>query len=419
MRAALLLALLILPAPVFAGDAWPQFRGPAGDGTSDSTRLPVTWSETENVIWKTPIHGRGWSSPVIWGDQIWMTTATEDGKQMFAVCVDRQTGRILHDIKLFDVENPREIHQLNSYASPTPVIEEGRVYIHFGSYGTACLGTTSGEVLWSRRDLPCDHFRGPGSSPILFEDTMIVHYDGFDYQYVVALDKQTGETVWKRDRDIEYGTDNGDFMKAYSTPQIIEAAGKLQMISATSKAAISYDPRTGEEIWRIHYPEFSATARPLFGEGLVFINTGFGKADLYAVRPDGTGDVTDSHVAWVCKRSVPSKPSQLLVDGLLYMVHDAGVASCLDAKTGESVWTQRLGGNFSASPLAADGKLYFLSHDGDVTVVKAGRDYQVLAINRLDDGFMSSPAVSGRALYVRTRSHVYRIEQPADVASGG
>jgi outer membrane protein assembly factor BamB len=410
------LAFLLFPCifsfPSLGGENWPQFRGPDANGQSDSTGLPTTWSETEHVQWKTPIHDRGWSSPVIWGNQIWLTTAKEDGTQLFAVCVDKNSGKILHDIKLFDVEKPSPLgNALNGYASPSPAIEEGRVYITFGSYGTACLDTATGKVLWQRRDLPCEHFRGPGSSPILFENTMILHYDGFDFQYVVALDKATGETVWKTDRDVAYGTDNGDTKKAYSTPLVIEAAGKTQLISPTSKAALSYDPRTGKEIWRVRYSSFSVAAMPLFAHGLVYINTGFGKADLMAVKPDGEGDVTGTHVVWTSKKSIGSKPSQLVVGDLIFNVHDSGVANCLDAKSGEELWNKRLGGEYSASPLYADGKVYFLSHDGSTTVLKADRQYVELAKNQLADGFMASPAVTGKALILRTKSALYRIEE--------
>ena len=394
--------ILSLGSTIFAGLArgetnWPQFRGPGADGHSAATGLPVSWSEQDNVVWKTAIPGRGWSSPVIWGDQIWMGTATPDGKLMSAVCVHRVSGKILHNLPLFENEKPRFCHAMNSYASPTPVIEDGRVYIHFGSYGTACLDTSNGETLWARRDLPCDHFRGPGSSPILYKNMVVIHYDGFDFQYVVALDKKTGDTIWKRDRDIDFGTDNGDIFKAYCTPIVIQVNGKPQLISPASKATLAYDPETGKELWRVRYTGFSATAQPLFGHGMVFINTGFGKADMVAVRPDGSGDVTESHVKWHVKKSLGSKPSQVLVGDLIFNVSDAGVGSCLDAKTGETVWTKRIGGKYSSSLLAADGRVYYLSHEGKATVIKAAREYTELASNQLDDGFMASPAVTGKS----------------------
>jgi outer membrane protein assembly factor BamB len=413
MRSTLALAALMLPlTAALADENWPRFRGPHANGHADGAGLPTSWSESKNVKWKTPIHDLGWSSPVVWGDQIWVTTATADGKVDYAICVDKNTGKIIHDLKLWENANPSPLgNAMNCYASCTPVIEEGRVYVHFGSYGTACLDTATGKILWQRRDLPCEHFRGPGSSPILFENLLIFHMDGYDHQYVVALDKATGETVWKVDRDVDYGTDNGDTMKAFCTPLVIEAAGKTQLISPTSKATLAYDPRTGKELWRVRYGSFSVAAMPLFDKDLLYLNTGFGKADLLAVRPDGEGDVTQSHVVWTAKKSIGSKPSQVLVDGLIFNVHDSGVASCLDAKTGDELWSKRLGGEYSAALLYGDGKVYFCSHDGSTTVLKAARGYTELAKNQFDDGFMASPAVTGKALILRTKSALYRVEE--------
>ncbi len=406
------LTFLLLAAPLLADENWPRFRGPQGNGQADSTGLPTTWSETKNVKWKTPIHDSGWSSPVVWGDQIWITTATTDGKADFAVCVDKNNGKVVHDLKLWENESPSPLgNSVNGYASCTPVIEEGRVYVHFGSYGTACLDSASGKILWQRRDLPCEHFRGPGSSPILFENLLIFHMDGHDFQYIVALDKATGKTVWKTDRDVDYGTDNGDVMKAYSTPLVIEAAGKLQLISPTAKSCFSYDPHTGRELWRVRYNSHSVAVTPLWHNGLVFINTGFGTAELLAVRPDGAGDVTASHVVWTAKKSIGSKPSQVIAENLIFNVHDRGVASCLDVKTGEELWSQRLGGEYSAALLYGDGKIYICSQDGVTTVLKPATEYSELAKNQLDDGFMASPAVTGKSLILRTRSALYRVEE--------
>jgi outer membrane protein assembly factor BamB len=369
------------------------------------------FSETQNLRWKTPIHGRGWASPVIWNNQIWLTTATEDGKQMFAICVDFESGQIIHDLLVFENPVPEFCHAMNSYASPTPVIEEGRVYVHFGSYGTACLNTATGDKVWQRRDLPCNHFRGPGSSPILFENLLITHYDGFDYQYVVALDKETGDIIWKVDRDVDYETDNGDIMKAFATPLIIEVAGQPQLISPTSKATIAYDPRTGKEIWRVRYEEFSATARPLFGHDLVFVNTGFSKANLLALKP-GQGDLTETeNIVWTVRKNVGSKPSQLLIDNLIFMIDDNGVASSVDVSSGSILWAERIGDEYSGSPIYADGKVYLFGHEGQCTVIKPGPTLNILATNKLNDGFMSSPAAIGHSLIVRSKTSLYRIEE--------
>ncbi len=394
-----------------AEENWPQFRGPTANAHASSQNLPLEWSEEKNVTWKTAIHDRGWSSPVVFDGQIWLTTAKPDGKSMYAICVDKASGKILHDIHLWDVEKPSEIHATNSYASPTPVIEKGRVYANFGSYGTAAIDTASGKVLWTRRDFPCEHWRGPGSSPILHENKLIMHFDGYDHQYIVAVDKATGETIWKVDRDVEYGTDNGDVMKAFCTPLIIEVGGQKQIISSTSKATLAYD-LTGKEIWRVTYSSFSSTGMPLWGNGLVYLNTGFGKADLMAVKPEGTGDITGTNVVWKVTKGIGSKPSQLLVGDLIFNVHDAGVANCLDANTGEQVWTTRLGGTFSSSLLYGNGRVYFCAEDGKCTVVAADRELKILAENKLDDGFMATPAVSGDSLLLRTKTHLYCVEQP-------
>ncbi|MGQ0636407.1 MAG: outer membrane protein assembly factor BamB family protein [Planctomycetaceae bacterium] len=394
-----------------AGDNWPNFHGPANNGHSDSPGLPLTWSETENVVWKTPIHDSGWSSPVVWGDQVWLTTATDDGRKSYVLCVDRSSGRIIHDLKLFENPDPEDTRRYNSFASPTPVIEQGRVYVHFGSYGTACLDSCTGRVLWERRDLPCRHYRGPGSSPIMFGDLLIVNYDGYDMQYVAALDKCSGQTVWKKYREIDYGTDNGDIMKAFSTPVVIDVAGRKQLISPTSKAAIAYDPCTGDELWRIRYDGFSTAARPLYDHGRVYINTGFPKAELMAVKPDGKGDVTATHVVWKARNSMPSKPTSLSIGERIFSIDDSGVATCLNATTGASVFAKRIGGEFSASPLYANGRIYFFSHDGKTTVMAPEDEPRVLAENQLDDGFRASPAVSGRSFILRTEKCLYRIEQ--------
>ena len=394
---------------VSAQEHWSNFRGPQHNNHSDA-KTPVAWSETENIVWKTPIHGRGHSSPVVWDDQVWLTTATEDGKKMSVLCLDAATGKIERDVVLFQNKEPRFCHAMNSYASPTPVIEEGRIYVHFGSYGTACLNTKTGEKIWERRDLPCDHFRGPGSSPLSYGQRLIIHYDGFDLQYVVALDKKTGKTLWKKDREVDYGTDNGDIFKAYATPLIINYEGQDQLISPTSKAVIAYDPASARELWRVRYAGFSATAQPLFdGKETLYINTGFSKADLLAVKLGGKGDLTDSHVDWTVKKTIGSKPSQLLIGDRIYNVHDKGVASCLDAKTGAEIWSKRLKGQFSASPLYAGGHIYLFNHEGQAWVLEHADRYKEVAVNQLATGGLSSPAIISNDLLVRTDEAVYRI----------
>jgi outer membrane protein assembly factor BamB len=413
-RFLMLLLMLSFIGLTAASENWPQFRGPHGDNHADDAQLPLTWGERKNIVWKTAIHDKGWSSPVIWGDQVWLTTAKADGKQLYALCIDRASGKVRHDLKMFDVEEPSELWQrFNSFASPTPAIEEGRVYVHFGTYGTACLNTHSGTTLWQRRDLHCDHWRGAASSPILHEDLLFLTFDGYDKQYIVALNKQNGQTVWQKNRAIDYKTDDGDAKKAFGTPAIRIVDGKPQLISPAAVATIAYDPRTGAELWKVYHGGMNVTAPPLAGQGWVFLCTGDGGLRLLAVRPAGRGDVTGTHIAWKTKNknSVPSRSSPVLVDDLLYMVNEAGMASCVEAKTGELVWQERLGGKFWASPLYASGRLYLFDEDGRGHVLSAGRTWTKLATNKLDGGCRASPAVSGKALFVRTLTHLYRIEQ--------
>jgi outer membrane protein assembly factor BamB len=415
---------------------WPEFRGPFSNGHvsspegSEPVGLPLTWSETENVRWKTPIPHRGWSTPVVMDGRIWLTTATEDGHDYFAVCVDAETGRVLHNRKLFHHDKPEPLgNHLNCYAAPSPAIEPGRVYAHFGSYGTACLDAASGAVVWSRDDLRCRHYRGPSSSVVLFDDLVILTLDGVDQQYLVALDKATGDTVWRKDRDVEWNDQDvtgqspeaaqrirdGDHRKAHSTPLVVTAPdGQVQLVSPGAKAAFAYDPHTGEEIWRIDYDDFSVAPRPIFQDGIAYLVTGITHPELWAIRLGGSGNLTPSDdILWRLKARVAKTASPLLVDGLIYMVSDDGIVNCIDAVNSDTVWQKRIGGAFAASPVCADGRIYFCDQDGETTVIKPGRKYEELAVNTLADGCMASPAVDGSALYLRTKTHLYRIEDAA------
>ncbi|MDH3585181.1 MAG: PQQ-binding-like beta-propeller repeat protein, partial [Phycisphaerae bacterium] len=414
---ALVVLLAIPPASAAAADSWPSFRGPGSRGHAAASGLPSTWGEKKNVKWKTAIHGRAWSSPVILGDQIWLTTATPDGRKLSVLCVNRADGKILLDRVLFNVADPQFAHKFNTYASPSPVIEAGRVYVTFGSPGTACLDTKSFKVLWERTDFVCNHFRGSGSSPLLYGEKLIMNYDGSDHQFVVALDKNTGKTIWRQKRSIDYQDINpktgkpdrdGDWRKAYSTPVIARFdGGDPVMLSLGSKALYAYEPDTGKEIWRVEERgNHSGGATPVVGHGLIFMPLGYSKGHLIAVR--GGGESAD-RVAWRTKRAAPKKPSVLLIDDLIYMVDDIGIASCLDAKSGAEIWKERIGGNYSASPLYADGRIYFFSEEGKTTVIAPGREFKKLATNQLEEGFMASPAVAGKALYLRTKKALYRI----------
>lgn len=406
---------------------WPEFRGPSGDGHASaagdagSAGLPLHWSETNNVKWKTEIPYRGWSTPVVMDGQIWLTTATEDGHDFFALGVDLETGQIRFNEKIFHSDNPEPLGNgasMNCYATPSPVIEHGRVYVHFGRFGTACLDTGTGKVLWKREDLQCRHYRGPASSLILFENLVIATMDGVDVQYLVALDKQTGKTVWKTDRSVAWNDENvpgpmardGDLRKAHSTPLVVSASGKPMMISTGAKAAYGYDPYTGHELWRVQYNDWSTAPRPLFDGHLAFLVTGLSKRELWAVKTDGKGDVTDTNIAWKQGRHIGVYASPLLVDGLIYTAADENYVTCIEEATGQIVWTERIGGKYAASPVYAGGRLYFFSQQGTATVLKPGRTLSVLATNTLSGGFMASPAIAGKAFVLRTKTHLYRVE---------
>lgn len=400
-----------------AADSWNQFRGPTADGRSPSPRLPREWDEQRNVRWKTPIPGKAWASPVEAAGTIWLANATADGRRLSVTGVDAATGGIVHDVAVFEIAEPMYCDPFNSYASPTPVVEGTRLWVHYGSAGTACLDTESGRILWSRQDLPCNHHRGPGSSPILWEDLLVLCFDGFDVQYVAALDKKTGATVWKQDRSIDYGSDNGDTKKAYCTPVVIEHGGRRQLVCPAAMGTIAYDPGTGRELWTVMHGGFNTAARPVFAHGLIVICMAGGDR-LLAVRPDGSGDVTKTHVAWKFGKSAPTRPSQSVVGDHLYMVSDTGIFSCLDLRTGVPAWSERRSGRHSAALLESAGRLYAFDEDGTAIVYEASpAGFRLLAENRLDSGSMASPAVVGDDLVVRTKTHLYRIGEAGGAAA--
>jgi len=420
------LALLLVLTSAARAD-WPEFRGPWGDGhvnppgDSKPIGLPLHWNETNNVKWKTEIPYRGWSTPVVAGNQVWVTTSTEDGHDFYVIGLDADTGSVRINEKLFHSDNPESLGNgasMNCYATPSPALEQGRLYAHFGSFGTACVDTGTGKTLWKREDLRCRHYRGPSSSVVLFNNLVILTFDGADLQYQIALDKKTGETVWKTDRSVKWNDEgvpgqmakDGDLRKAHSTPLIVTSGGEPLMLSAGAKAAYGYDPRTGRELWKVQYPDWSVAPRPLFDHGTAFFVTGLVKKELWAVKTDGHGDVTDTGVTWKLKTHVGKYASPILVDGLIYTAAEESFITCVEAATGQTVWTERVGGKYAASPVYADGRIYFFDQSGTTTVIKPGRALEVLATNPLSGSFMASPAVSGKAFYLRTRTHLYRIE---------
>jgi len=383
-----------------SGSDWPQFRGPTGQGHSDEHNLPLTWSETANIRWKVAVPGRGWSSPVIQGDRIWLTTATEDGKSLRALAFNRQSGAVEQNVEVFRLKSTKLTNSKNSFASPTPIIDGDHVYVHFGAFGTACI-TQSGEIVWKTRLEYDNGQHGTGGSPVLYQDLLIVSCDGNELQFVVALDKLTGKVKWKKPRE---------GYQAYTTPLIVSLPGGDQVISPGAFRAVAYEPRSGKELWQVRYGEgFSNVPTPVYGHGLVFICTGFQQPSLLAVSLDGRGDVIKSKVAWKLDRGALLTPSPLLVGDELYFVTDNGIATCVDARTGKEHWRARVGGNHSASPIYADGRIYFLGEEGESVVIAPGPTLKHLATNQIEGRTLASMAVAGGSIFIRSETHLYRI----------
>lgn len=419
---------------VQAQDDWPQWRGPQGQGHASATHLPSEWSAEKNLVWHRQLPGRGWSSPVVTGDQIWLTTAVETAAtpeeiqrlkelpggqtlnvsgsvSLRAQCIDFKTGELLHDIEVFNEYEPQPIHSLNSYASPSPIVDQGKLFCHFGAHGTACLDIESGKVLWTQKGIKLKHENGPGSTPVLWKNRLVIQCDGSDRQSILALDTDTGEIAWETPRSGELH-ENPQFKKAYGTPLLVQLDGREQLISPGADWLYSYDPETGQELWRLSYEVlgFSIVPRPVFGEGKIFFSTSFLQPELIAV--DVTGD--EPKIAWRCKRQAPTMPSPLLIGKELYMVSERGIMSCLDVETGEDHWTARLGGNFSSSPLFADGKIYVGNRDGQVFVLRPGKTFDLVATNEMDSAVMASPVALRESLILRTEESLYRIESEGD-----
>jgi outer membrane protein assembly factor BamB len=423
-------------ASLALNESWLQFRGPNGQGISTSTSVPTQFGLTKGMQWQTPIEGKGWSSPVVANGRVWLTTAiTTDATpeereaglagtslpemkdvagsvELRAICIDFETGNLLHEIKLASFDAPEPIHPLNSYASPTPIIEGDYVYCHFGSYGTWCLRQSDGETVWTKR-LVIDHSVGPGGSPLIVDNLFTVACDGIDLQFVVALDKSTGEEVWRTPRP-KMRAVNGEFQKAYSTPILISVNRKKQLVVPGAQWIVAYDPQTGSEIWRAdHGNGFSLSSAPIYTGtdqeiGLVVFTTGYGQTEVVAIRPDGIDDVTLSHIAWRSDRNVPAKPSPVHAKGLIYTIDDNGVLSCFRSADASPVFRKRVPGNFSASPLLAAGHIYLSNQEGIVTVIKQSDQYEEVAKIQLDSRLMASPAAVGGALIIRSEQSLMK-----------
>ncbi len=431
---AVLFTLAALSFAAFATDEWPQFRGPGGQGYAEAKALPVTWSETENIKWKTPLPGEAWSSPVVSGNEIWMTNSTDEGKSLRAFSVALDTGKIIFDVEVFHVDKPEFKHKLNSFASPTPILEKGRLYVFFGTYGMACLSTHDGKKIWENTDIKHATQNGAGSTPISYKDKILVCIDGMDVQYQLALNKSDGKVAWKTPRSMPFGPKTKeDMKKAYGTPLVYQFEGKDQMIATAAEGFYAYDPATGKELWRLKQPGFSNVPIPVYGNGMLFMSTGFMKPQMWAVKPIAGGseklDLPPENVVWKISGqatmladvgksdakpvtvSSPTRPSPILIGNRLYLISDTGALSCLDAATGNVVWIEKLGKEYSTSPTYVDGKVYLFNQIGNAIVFEPGETYKKLAENTLEEGCMASPAIVGKALIVRTKKALYRIEK--------
>lgn len=398
---------------------WTHFRGSSLNGIAETGNIPLNWDEPV-IKWKTSVHDRGHSSPVVYGNQVWITTATPDGKELYAVCTDFQSGKIIHDIKVFTPVEVERKHSLNSYATPTPCIEKGFVYVHYGSMGTACISTPDGKIVWKREDLKCRHVQGPASSPVIYKNLLILHMEGTDVRYITALDKSNGKTVWKTDRPSEpYEALSAIGRKAYVTPLIINVKGRDMMISNGSAITLAYDPSTGKEIWRVVGGAESTVSMPFTENGIVYwyagpvLTDGLNYNELLAVNPDGSGDITGTNIIW--KKQGRLSQNQMLTpvikDGLIYTADTRNIMMCIDASTGEEIWSEYVRSNFNASPLYIDGNVWFFSAKGEVLVLKPGRQYEVIARNQMDSGIWATPAVVRNSVILRTENFLYRISK--------
>jgi len=397
--------LLALPLGAQAGD-WPGWRGPRGDGTSDEVNVPVRWSQTENVAWKTAIPGKGHSSPVIWGDRIFLTSCDEKDGRRLLLCLDRRDGKILWEKTVLTCPLERK-HKLNSFASSTPATDGKRVYVTFledPRFQVYCYDF-DGKLIWNKSPGEFHSRHGFCSPPILYKDLVILNGDQDAPQgtesYLVALDKNTGAQRWRTDRP--------NHTRSYCPPLLIEAAGKKQLVFSGSMCVASYDPDTGKLIWIVDGPTEQFVASLVYAHDLLFLTYGFPKLGVMAIKPDGTGNVTKTHVVYNIERGGGYVPSPIAHGDYFFVVKDEGFAYCYEAKTGKRQWMERLGKHHSASPVSAGGHLYFLDDEGIMWVLKPGPTFEVVAKNALGEECYASPAIARGQMFIRTANHLYCI----------
>ena len=390
---------------------WPEFRGPERNGVSAAKGVPLKWSEEghDNLRWSTEIPGKGWSSPTLHAGRLYLTSAIEtDGAiTLNALCIEASSGKLVWNVPVFtpDPSDATRMHKKNTAASPTAIVDGSAVYVHFGHMGTAALGL-DGKVLWKQESLKYKPVHGTGGSPAIVGDALVFSADGQENPFVVALDRRTGNVLWRQDRNTSA---KKNF--SFSTPQIITVDGQVQVISPGSGFVAAYAPADGREIWKVQYGEgYSVVPRPVFDGEHLYLSSGFDAATALKIRTaSASGDVSESHLVWTIKKGAPHTPSMILVDGLLFMVSDAGIATCSDATSGEPLWSERIPGNYSASPILVEGRIYFLNETGVTTVVRASKTFEVLATNDLAEKTLASPTPDDGALYVRTETKLHRI----------
>lgn len=395
-------------ASIQAATDWPEFRGPQGQGISWATNVPVTWGATNNVAWRSRLEGEGWSSPVVYKGRVYLTYAVPgsgSGVELRVMALDANTGRLWWDTGVFsEPTSGGSMHQKNSKASPTPLISGDMLFVHYGHLGTACLDL-QGDVRWRQTSLKYNPVHGNGGSPIRVGDSLFFSCDGAQDPFAVALSIRDGSVLWRVDRKT-----SAEKKFSFSTALLITNGTRQEIISPASGAVFAYDPAQGRELWRVDYGNgYSVIPRPVFSNGLLFIGTGYDKPNLLAIRPGGTGNLTASNIVWQTSRSAPNTPSVLAMGEEVYFISDGGIATCADAKTGKVHWNERLDGDYSASPVWAEGRIYFLNEAGLTTVVRASTKFEVLAKNDIGQKTLASPAVIDGAIFIRSRDIMFRV----------
>jgi outer membrane protein assembly factor BamB len=392
---------------------WPCFRGPTRQGISHEKDVPLEWNQTSNILWKTPIPGVGWSSPVVFDNRVFVTTATDEGASFRLLCLDRLTGTVLWD-KQVHRQKPGHKQRFNSYASSTPVTDGHRVYV-LAFDGTIAAVSYEGSIIWTHQEFEYFSEHGLAVSPILYKDLLIVPFDGsssgpdkklgwqkpWDKGLILAVNKNTGKVRWRGRR--------GSSRIAHVTPQVLSENGRDQLVSSAGDVVQGFDLETGRRIWTAANSGEGVVPSLVIGEGLIFATSGFGESAIRAIRTGGKGNVTETHIAWESEEDVSKVPSMLYLRPFLFLVTDTGVAKCLRAATGEEIWRERLVGKHWASPIWADGRIYFLSEKGKTTVIRAGDKFKVLAENELEEKCFASPAISQKQIFIRSENNIYCI----------